>query len=603
MRRSNALPTATLILCVIGLLQNSRNLYYVRHHPTTGEENDGEGNSNDDRPRPAASVEKFWETPRSGCVHVENVCGDGGGWFYGPPPNASSGGGYGDSRGTDRSGSSRHHRPSISLVMNFETLAKTHIYLNGLRIDGRIHFSVSSLSTRRDDNRTATSCVYSAVPHHLVVQSAYNDMMGEFYSRTILGLNYWMRRHEEFATTTTTALPPYHHDYEDVQIYVHFVDRRKGKMLVGHELFLMGLPNNGIFDSLLSLMPMKNGTCRCYEQLVFCGYRARNGTAISTKTHIDDETDNRMTIFEPGPFVENPMVDASHWNNNDGNGGYGKLRTDLINTYMRIWPDLDERISMYRKHILTQSGIMIDNNSTSDAVFDWRIVGLTHRTSRRMWLNIDDVVTKCNQKFMMRKIVCITINVEDTNTAMEQLLMHRSLHAIVGVHGAQLTQAILLPTRAHVLELLPWVPYYLWGGWVTTTQAPTPLGVVFTGTNLNHVGHPLGRDSVPLCLHVNSSDVEADRKCLMNETSGVLDKFRWADRDYIVSPNTVGEFVSTFLLKDDDDDSTCEEMRAKAERTSFVLYNAYCESNGKRGVYTAQQYYREENWMLPKKPP
>ena len=597
MRRSTALSTAILIICAIGLLQNSRNLDYDRRHSTGDDADPG-----DDDPTPPTSEEKFWETRGSGCMRVENVCGDGGGWFYGPPPPASSGSGSGNG-GMDRSASSRH-RPSISLVMDFKTLVKTHVYLNGLRIDDRIHFSVSSSTTHRDDDHSA-SCAYSAVPHHLVVQSAYNDMMGEFYSRTILGLNNWMRRREEFTTTTTktmTAASSYHRNYEDVQIYVHFVDRRKGKMLVGHELFLAGLPNNGIFDSLVSLMPKKNDTCRCYEELVFCGYRTRNGTAMSTKTRIDDDADGGMTIFEPGPYVGNPIVDASHWNDDGDRGGYGKLRTDLINAYARKWPDLDERISEYRKRILIKSGLMTDNNSTSNVVVDWRIVGLTHRRSRRVWLNIDDVVSNCNDKFRMYKIACITIDVEPTNTAMEQLLMHRSLHAVIGVHGAQLTQAILLPTHAYVLELLPWVPYYLWGGWVTTTHVPTPLGVIFTGTDLNHVGHPLGRDSVPLCSHVNSSDVEADRRCLMNETSGVLDKFRWADRDYIVSPNTVEQFVSTFLLMDDDD-SICEGMRTRAERTGFVLYNAYCESGGNRSIYTAQQYYREENWMLPKKPP
>ncbi len=71
-------------------------------------------------------------------------------------------------------------------------------------------------------------------------------------------------------------------------------------------------------------------------------------------------------------------------------------------------------------------------------------------------------------------------------------------------------------------------------------------------------------------------------------------------RDYIVSPNTVKEFVATFLLKDDDD-SICEEMRERAERTSSVLHNAYSESVGIEASI-AQQYYCEENWMLPKKP-
>jgi hypothetical protein len=129
---------------------------------------------------------------------------------------------------------------------------------------------------------------------------------------------------------------------------------------------------------------------------------------------------------------------------------------------------------------------------------------------------------------------------------------------------------------------------------------PTPLGVIFSGTDLNHMGHPLGRDSVPLCLHVNSSDVEADRLCLTNKTSGTIDLFRWADRDYIVSPKIVEEFISTFLLKEDD--SICDEMQKLAEQTGFVFYNAFCKLDGNQSILIARQYYREKNWMLPKQP-
>ena len=169
--------------------------------------------------------------------------------------------------------------------------------------------------------------------------------------------------------------------------------------------------------------------------------------------------------------------------------------------------------------------------------------------------------------------------------------MHRSLHAVIGVHGAQLTQAVLLPTRAYILELLPWVPYYLWGGWVTTTHVPTPLGVIFHRTDLNHIGR------VPLCLHVNSSDVEADRLCLMNRTSGVINRFRWADRDYIVSPKIIEDFVTACLLGEHD--SVCDEMQTRAERTHFVLYNAFCKASRNQSIFVARQYYREKNWMLP----
>ncbi|KAL3817224.1 hypothetical protein ACHAXA_009511 [Cyclostephanos tholiformis] len=566
MRRGlTALPTA-LLICAIGLRRYSPNLGRRNNRGTDWDDRylTGDGPPPPPTTTSTSTAKYFWEREGSSCIHVDDVCGHGSGWFYGP----SSG---------HREASL--HQPSILLVQNYSDLIETHIYLDGLMIDGRIRFSVnSSSSTTRHGNYDDSTCSYSPVPNHLVVQSAYNDMMGEFYSRTILGLNRWMR---DFPTSS----------HEDVQTYIHFIDRRKGRILEGHELFLGGLPNNGIFDSFAALMP-KNDTCQCYERLIFCGYVVKDG--ITTTSMID--ADEGTIIFAPGQSITNPKTDKLDWR--DAGDKYRILRTELIDTYSRKWPDLNERIVQYQKRILIQRGIIL-NDDPSD-VIDWKIVGLTHRRARRVWLNIDDVVTTCNEKFRLHRIVCITINVEAAKSAEEQLLMHRSLHAVVGVHGAQLTQAILLPTHAYVLELLPWVPYYLWGEWVTTTHVPTPLGVIFTGTDLNHVGHPLGRDSVPLCLHVNSSDVEADRLCLMNQTSGVMDRFRWADRDYIVSPRTIEEFVSTFLLNDDD--TICDEMRKRAERTSFVLYNAFCKSGGSPSTFIAQQYYREKNWMLPKKP-
>ena len=135
---------------------------------------------------------------------------------------------------------------------------------------------------------------------------------------------------------------------------------------------------------------------------------------------------------------------------------------------------------------------------------------------------------------------------------------------------------------------------------MTTTNVPTPLVVIFHKTDINHVGHPLGRDSVPLCLHVNSSDVEADRLCLMNRTSGVINRFRWADRDYIISPKVIEGFLMAYLLGKHD--SVCDEMQTRAEQTNFVLYNAFCKASRNQSIFVAWQYYREENWMLPKKP-
>lgn len=95
--------------------------------------------------------------------------------------------------------------------------------------------------------------------------------------------------------------------------------------------------------------------------------------------------------------------------------------------------------------------------------------------------------------------------------------MHRSLFALIGVHSAQLTQGVLLPSQAYVLEILPWIPSYLTvGGWVASTNAPTPLVVIYHNTDVNHYGYALGRNSTPLCSNVHMTDKDATKECLLN---------------------------------------------------------------------------------------
>jgi hypothetical protein len=202
-------------------------------------------------------TKNFWEMRESSCIHVDDVCSRGKGWFYGPTGHQTT------------------HQPTISLDQDWTVIRSTH---TGIKIDQRIQFDVSSTSHGQYDD---SSCSFLPVPNHLVAQSAYNEMMGEFYSRSLLGLNRWMR---DFPTLSS----------EEIQIYVHFVDRRKERLLEGHKLFLRGLPNNGIFDSLVSLMP-KNDTCLCYKKLIFCGYVVKNAVPVAdndTRVFISSRLDD-----------------------------------------------------------------------------------------------------------------------------------------------------------------------------------------------------------------------------------------------------------------------------------------------------------------------
>jgi hypothetical protein len=91
-------------------------------------------------------------------------------------------------------------------------------------------------------------------------------------------------------------------------------------------------------------------------------------------------------------------------------------------------------------------------------VDEWKIIGLMDRKYRRVWLNIDDAIETCH-KFFLHKVICIKLNVEDADSSEEQLIMHASLNSTIGVHGSQFTNAIFLPRRSTMLELLPFIKH------------------------------------------------------------------------------------------------------------------------------------------------
>jgi hypothetical protein len=128
-----------------------------------------------------------------------------------------------------------------------------------------------------------------------------------------------------------------------------------------------------------------------------------------------------------------------------------------MKTHSERYQDLDEKIQRYKRIILIEMGLVSNNTIDTDG---WKFVGFARRKSRRLWLNIDDVISMCNGTFGEHKVACVIVDVEEAESPEEQLIMHRSLDGLIGVHGAQLTQGVLLPTHGYILELLPWIPSY-----------------------------------------------------------------------------------------------------------------------------------------------
>ncbi|KAL3811807.1 hypothetical protein ACHAXA_006787 [Cyclostephanos tholiformis] len=459
---------------------------------------------------------EFWDrTDESGCFHIDGVCNWKDGWFYGPDEGEAYG---------------YYYQPTATLLGTVSEDIDILDWndLNDFDVDERIQFNISHDSRDTYDD---VACSFSSTPIHLVAQSAYNDMMGEFYTRTIRGLNRWMRDYYPRGSE------------DDVRIYVHFVERHD--ILEGHRLFLGGLPNDNRFESFLALMP-RNDTCRCFRKLVLCGYRMENVTAFrsdnNSKIFPDDPhrcnptfkerlrgkvdlNDPNGIVFKPETIIPNPKTDCDECRDI----AYRELRSDLMKSHSMRYQNLDDKIRLHRRRILIELGLIGNDIIDADG---WKLVGLARRKSRRLWLNIDDIMSMCKEYFGRHRVACILVDVEEAQSPEEQLIMHRSLHAFIGVHGAQLTQGVLLPRHGYILELLPWIPPYTLGGWTASTDGPTPLGEIFHNTDINHYGYSLSRESTPLCSHVDIMYEEGTRLCLTNqENEG---RFNWDVRDFIV---------------------------------------------------------------------
>jgi hypothetical protein len=119
---------------------------------------------------------------------------------------------------------------------------------------------------------------------------------------------------------------------------------------------------------------------------------------------------------------------------------------------------------------------------------------------------------------------------------MTQVIMHAVLDMLIGLHEAGLTEAMWMPEQAIVIELLPWIhPWTHYGDWVRVTHEPTPLGVIWEGTDLNHLGYRLPHESVPLCID------DFTQKCFR------CARFNFQKTDVKVPPDIVKETISNFL--------------------------------------------------------
>ena len=126
-----------------------------------------------------------------------------------------------------------------------------------------------------------------------------------------------------------------------------------------------------------------------------------------------------------------------------------------------------------------------------------------------------------------------------------------------------------------------------------STHAPTPLGILYHNTHLNHVGYSLDRTSV---LHLcNDTGVENEKDCF--ETEANAWQFQWDNRHFAVESDLVLYFVERFILPPEGAVRCKDLLEAQEER--FTLYNVWCHpenvTNATTNVTLAlKHYYRED---------
>lgn len=432
-----------ILFCIFSVIRSSQTLSSLQYHTienlvkifnqTEKDSNTATGNTRQDHDTnrgSSGSSRHFWEQEDNpSCFHLDKICHGNGEWFYDDVHN-------------------NQVATSSRMLLNQPSITYSSVDIpEEYDPDERYYFNVSSPSASQNrtanNSRTPANCPYSSTPYHLSVQSFYNDMIGEFYSRTIRGLNEWMRDY-----------PP--KSEEDVQLYVHFASEERQTLFHGHRLFLGALPQNDKIDSFLSLI--QNQRCQCFEKLIFCGYNLEDDN-LDDEYEDDIIEDNEQTFFTADRVVHldsDYACDKRGFRRGNRCTAYNHIRQDLLSRYERKDPLLQEKIREYRRNILLKNGVTPQQIGDVD---EWKIVGLTDRKARRVWLNINEIIHTCETKFLLRKkVVCIKVNVEEANSIQAQLLMHMSLNSMIGIHGAQLSHGILLPQDGSILEILPWIP-------------------------------------------------------------------------------------------------------------------------------------------------
>ena len=399
-------------------------------------------------------------------------------------------------------------------------------------------------------------CTYHSVYNHLILESHYQTMLGEFYARTLRYMHY-LKDIKHFIT-------------DDIQLWLLIGDQKS--LYVSHYLFTERFSVNNLlhFTNMFDHIG-----CQCFHRILFCGFH-RKGHEIAWPRK--DRKNSMMNGNES--LISNPE--------NKTQNETGDERTYLIPlsslisrmepkeardifpgmiTEYNQWIDemdfkLNDDIRQWKyEQILNYKSIDIDPQTLKNELDEWRFIGLYDRKLRRSWLKITTAQRECNERYNEQKIFCHIIVLEDFLHSRDVIIIHRASFMLIGVHGAQLTDAIWMDYKdqngqlanKYIIELLPY------GGpkYTNSISKPTALGVLFWGSHYNHVGLKLANDTMQ---HPDQ---------------------RWDANDFYVHWWRLSKVID-FLIMDEGGfckrfDRTKDIIAPKEiDDLGFAVYNAYC---------------------------